>query len=98
MIDLKLCFPDAATGLAALLAAGIDASADAVTGGAWGACVTGLSIIATPETVDAAGDVTAPATFAPGWHADLRLMHASAAPEALAAFVVVPGNPQHTFA
>ena len=98
MLDLKLVFPDEAAGLAALAAAGVEAEASGVTCGAWGVCVTSLRIVTSPAALDEAGEVVTPPVFAPGWHVDLRLMDTDTAPEALAAFVVVPAMPQYQFA
>jgi hypothetical protein len=98
MIDLRLVFPDEAAGLAALAASGVEAEASGVTCGAWGVCVTGLRVVGTPAVLDEAGEVVTPPVFAPGWHADLRLMDTDTAPAALVPFVVVPAMPQYQFA
>ena len=89
MIDLKLSFPDEATGLAALEAAGL---------GELDAVVAPIYPIATPEVRDANEEVVTPAVFVPGWHADARLLSTDAVPAALAPYVVHPSKPQHTWA
>ena len=98
MIDLRLVFSDEASGLAVLLAAGVEAEAAGITSGDFGVCVTGLRIESAPAVLDEAGEVVTPPMFAAGWHVDLRLRHTDTAPEELAAFVVHPSAPQHDWA